>query len=156
AHSGGVWESPHVGGDRFAANMVAFPHGLVFGRVEPELGAEVVGAYAQGRIVLDHYRGRTSHPVHVQAAEIAVRRREGVDRIDDVRLIDAHRVGDLATARFASPGAESLVRLARRRLPPMRLTCGSSSDEAAVTWVAESIETHPAAPFDQRDASSSP
>src|SRR5262249_33076889 len=30
---GNVWESSHVGGDRFAANLVCFPHGLFFGRV---------------------------------------------------------------------------------------------------------------------------
>jgi hypothetical protein len=29
------WESTHVGGDRFAGNVVAFPHGPYFGRVAP-------------------------------------------------------------------------------------------------------------------------
>lgn len=155
-HPDAVWESTHVGGDRFAANLVAFPHGLVFGRVGPDRGAEVVGAYAQGRIVLDRYRGRTSHPMHAQAAEIAVRRSEGLDRIDDVGLIDAHRTGDTATARFSLPGGEAVVRLVRRPLPPMRLTCGSHADEAAVTWIVESIETHAAGKLDQRGTSSSP
>ena len=30
---GATWESSHVGGDRFAGNLVAFPHGLYLGRV---------------------------------------------------------------------------------------------------------------------------
>ena len=30
-----TWESTHIGGDRFAGNMIAFPHGFYFGRVDP-------------------------------------------------------------------------------------------------------------------------
>lgn len=155
-HSTSVWESTHVGGDRFAGNLVAFPHGLVFGRVEPERGAEVVAAYAQGRIVLDRYRGRTSHPMPAQAAEVALRVRSGLDHIDDVRLLAVERAGDVATVRLALPAAEALVRVVRNELSPMRLTCASGSEEAAATWTAESIELDAReSPF-QRGTSSSP
>jgi len=160
-HPGSVWESTHVGGDRFAGNLVAFPHGLVFGRVEPARGAEVVGACAQGRIVLDRYRGRTSHPMPAQAAEVALRTRSGLDRIDDVRLVAVERTGDVATVRLASPGAEALVKVVRNELPPMRLTCASGSEEAAATWTVESIEvdapdpSFAQSPSSQRGTSSS-
>ena len=43
-----VWESTHVGGDRFAGNLVAFPHGLYFGRVEPEEVDDLMRAYREG------------------------------------------------------------------------------------------------------------
>ena len=43
-----TWESTHVGGDRFAANLVAFPHGLYFGRVEPDEGPEIVRGVRRG------------------------------------------------------------------------------------------------------------
>ena len=67
-----TWESTHVGGDRFAANLVAFPHGLYHGRVEPDEGPEIARGYREGRIArLDRYRGRSSDPFHVQAAERA-------------------------------------------------------------------------------------
>ena len=33
-----TWESTHIGGDRFAGNMIAFPHGFYLGRVEPAIG----------------------------------------------------------------------------------------------------------------------
>ena len=53
-----TWESTHVGGDRFAGNMVVFPHGLYFGRVEPDEGPGIAHAYAEGRIgSLERYRG---------------------------------------------------------------------------------------------------
>lgn len=139
-HPEAVWESTHVGGDRFAGNLIVFPHGLVFGRVEPGRGAEVVAAYAEGRIVLDRYRGRTSHPMPAQAAEIAVRLRSALDRIDDVRLLAVARRGEVATVRLAVDGGEALVKVSRSSLPPMRLTCGSSSEEAAATWTVDRID----------------
>ena len=139
-HPEAVWESTHVGGDRFAGNLVVFPHGLVFGRVEPGRGAEVVTAYTEGRIVLDRYRGRTSHPMPAQTAEVAVRMREGLDGIDDVRLLKVEREGDVATVRLAVQGEVALVTVSRSSLPPMRLTCASSSEEAAVTWTVDRID----------------
>ncbi len=154
-HREAVWESTHVGGDRFAGNMIVFPHGLVFGRLEPERGAEVVTAYTEGRIVLDRYRGRTSHPMPAQAADVAVRMREGLDRIDDVRLLTVERDGDVATVRLTVRGDDTLVAVSRSSLPPMRLTCASSSDEAAATWTVDRIDAAGPDSSTQRGFSSS-
>lgn len=153
-HPAVVWESTHVGGDRFAANLIAFPHGLVFGRVEPRRGAEIVSAYTRGRIVLDLYRGRTSHPMPVQAAEIALRTHMSLDRIDEVALLAHHRSGDVATVRLALPGAIARVRVGRSVLAPMRLTCASRADEPPTTWAVESIEVETNGPPPQRRTSS--
>lgn len=81
-----VWESTHVGGDRFAGNLVCFPHGLYFGRVDALSGARVADAYARGAIVLEHYRGRSSYPPAVQAAEIELRTTLGLSGLDDLVL----------------------------------------------------------------------
>lgn len=140
AHPRAVWESTHVGGDRFAANMVTFPHGLVFGRVEPEGGAAIVSAYTRGLIELDGYRGRTSHPMPAQAAEVALRRRLGLAGIDDVALLDVQRHGDIVAVRLTSPGAVARVTVRRDELEPMRLTCSSAAEEAPTTWSVDTIE----------------
>ncbi|MCA1630199.1 MAG: hypothetical protein LC774_07675 [Acidobacteria bacterium] len=75
-----VWQSSHVGGDRFAANLVCFPHGLFYARVSEDAGARAAAEYARGRIVLENFRGRAcfSHPVqaHRVRARRAERRRE--------------------------------------------------------------------------------
>ena len=43
-----TWEIGHIGGHRFAATFMAFPHGLVFGRVPAARGPEIVdGARAR-------------------------------------------------------------------------------------------------------------
>ena len=135
-----VWESTHVGGDRFAGNMVVFPHGLVFGRVEPAEGAGILEALADGRLMLDRYRGRTSMPMPSQAAERALRVDRGLDRLDDVRHLGTERRGGRASVRLGTRSGEALVRLTRVELPPMRLTCASNADEAAATWRVDSIE----------------
>ncbi|HEV7825539.1 MAG TPA: sucrase ferredoxin [Mycobacteriales bacterium] len=69
-----VWETTHLGGDRFAANMVCFPHALYSGRLDPVSGPVVAEAYARGEIVLAQYRGRAGTPEVVQVAEHHVRR----------------------------------------------------------------------------------
>jgi hypothetical protein len=130
-----TWESTHVGGDRFAANLVAFPHGLYFGRVEPGEGPEIVRAYAEGRIArLDRYRGRASDPVHVQAAERTLREHLGLDRIDAVTPARTGRRGDRAEVVFATERGSHLVLLERGLGAPMRLTCHASSEEAPPIW----------------------
>jgi hypothetical protein len=134
AHPTATWESTHVGGDRFAANMVLFPHALYFGRVEAIRGPEVVEAYADGRIVLDRFRGRSTVPMYAQAAEIHVRRAGGFDRLDDVNVEAARLDGDAALVRLRTPDGTTDVRLVREVGDPMRLTCGSAADEPPISW----------------------
>ena len=79
-----VWQSTHVGGDRFAGNLVALPDGLFFGRVGPGEAAGVVAELGADRIDLDRYRGRSCFPFPVQAAEQRIRAETGLAGIDDL------------------------------------------------------------------------
>jgi hypothetical protein len=94
-----VWQSSHVGGDRFAGNAVFLPQGLYFGRVGPGEAWPVLDEYLAGRIHLEHYRGRSCYPFAVQAAERAVREAAGLRGIDDLEL--AGRDGALVRFRAA-------------------------------------------------------
>jgi hypothetical protein len=140
-----TWESTHVGGDRFAGNVVAFPHGLYFGRVEPDEAPDIARAYADGRIgSLERYRGRSCDPFPVQAAEHAVREHVGgLHRIDDVHRL---RV-DLGTAgvhvSFATPAGAFVVRLEPVPGAPMRLTCHAPFEETRRVWRVLGIERDP-------------
>jgi hypothetical protein len=92
-----VWQSSHVGGDRFAANLVCFPHGLFYARVTEESGRRIIDEYARGRVVLENYRGRACYPHLIQAAEFFVRRESGLVGVEDLRLRGAApREGDSA------------------------------------------------------------
>jgi hypothetical protein len=82
----GTWETTHLGGDRFAANVVCFPDGLYFGRLDPVSGPTVAAAYARGEVVLPHFRGRAGTPDTVQVAEHHVRLLAGAHGIGDVTV----------------------------------------------------------------------
>lgn len=84
---GWVWQSSHIGGDRFAGNLVCLPEGLYFGRVGPDEALSVLDEYLGGRIRLDLYRGRACFPFAVQAAERRVREESGLTGIGDLELI---------------------------------------------------------------------
>ena len=49
-HREAVWQSTHVGGDRFAGNLVVLPDGLYFGRVGAGDAAALADELAAGRI----------------------------------------------------------------------------------------------------------
>jgi hypothetical protein len=77
-----IWQVTHVGGDRFAGNVVVLPDGLYYGRVRPEEAWILLDEHLAERIYLDRFRGRSSLPFAVQAAEIAVRERFGLTAIE--------------------------------------------------------------------------
>ena len=70
-------EIGHIGGHRFAATFLAFPHGLAFGRVPAAAGPRIVAGSKAGEIDLDHLRGRAGDPPTAQAADVLVRRSWG-------------------------------------------------------------------------------
>jgi hypothetical protein len=131
-HLDAAWECTHVGGDRFAGNLVCFPHGMYFGRVPAAEASGVVAAYADGRVTLAHYRGRSAFSPPVQAAEQEVRSRLGVDGVDDL-VLAAHRrlPGRRHVVEFATvDGARHTVDVRVVDLAARRLTC--KADDAAV------------------------
>ena len=72
-----TWECSHVGGDRFAANVVALPHGLYYGRVDAGNVVEVVEAHERGEVVPRLLRGRSRWLPAAQAAQQHARERYG-------------------------------------------------------------------------------
>ncbi len=76
-HPGQVWETTHVGGHRFAANLVILPHGLYYGPVGVDTATAAIGAYQRGTITPERYRGRAGQPKPTQEAEYARLTRAG-------------------------------------------------------------------------------
>ncbi|MGH2816239.1 MAG: sucrase ferredoxin, partial [Actinomycetota bacterium] len=113
SHGELIWESSHVGGDRFAGNLVCLPGGHYFGRVGPGDAERVVALHRKGVIDLDHYRGCCTDPPAVQAAEWFARSRAGLPGTGDLELAGRERLeGDLDEVQFRRPGGGILrVRL---------------------------------------------
>lgn len=70
-----VWQCSHVGGHRFAPNVLLFPHGIYYGRVDPSDAHALLNAGDRGEIRLENYRGRAFHDPVVQAAELSLLQR---------------------------------------------------------------------------------
>jgi hypothetical protein len=136
AHGELVWESSHVGGDRFAGNLVCLPGGHYFGRVGPADAARVVARHRGGAIDLDHYRGCCVDPPVVQAAEWFARRHTGLLGTGDLGLLDRERLdGHVVAVRFHRPGGSLRVLVrATHTAEPRPLTDHSAQPEVPVTF----------------------
>jgi len=97
-----TWHASHLGGHRFAATMAVLPLGAWLGRVPAERAPEVVALVHDGRVPLDLLRGIAGLPAPAQAADLALRRHLGVDRVDDLRF--EHLEGGVATFTSADGG----------------------------------------------------
>ena len=88
-----VWETTHVGGDEFAANLVLLPRGVYFGRLGPEHAVRVAEGALAGELDLETYRGVAGRAAASQGAEWQLRRALDETRLDAIRALPP-RVGD--------------------------------------------------------------
>ena len=123
-----TWEIGHIGGHRFAATFLAFPHGLCFGRVPAARGPAIIAALEAGEIALEHFRGRAGDPPVVQAADVLVRRRLGLRGIDDVVVEHA----DDAAVTVRTPSGRLRAVIARRDAAPRPISCGDEPEPVPV------------------------
>ena len=122
-----VWQCTHVGGDRFAGNLVCFPEGLYFGRVGLGDVWPLVNDYLAGRIYLDCYRGRCAYSFPVQAAERVLRGRSGLTRIGDLELIGSERQDGGWRVTFAAGGERHELDVETEEGDLMYLTCDAET-----------------------------
>ena len=80
-YPGQVFQTTHVGGHRFAANLVILPHGLYYGPVGLAEATAAIGAYERGAVTPGRYRGRAGQPRPAQEAEHEVLVRTGSLRV---------------------------------------------------------------------------
>ncbi len=138
-----VWEVSHIGGDRFAPNVVCLPAGVYLGRVEPDEAVAVVGRFDRGEVDLDRYRGRCAYDFATQAADAFLRQHTGVAGLDDVAL--TRRIplpDDGVEATFAvAEGATYSVRVeVGHPGPERRITCGGDPGTAPPAYRLVSID----------------
>ncbi|GAB4580359.1 MAG: sucrase ferredoxin [Anaerolineales bacterium] len=89
AHAGQeAWQTSHVGGHRFAANVVTLPHGVFYGYLSVEDIPTIVDAQRAGTVHLPRFRGRSCYEEHVQAADTFLRQRTGLLELYRFKLIE--------------------------------------------------------------------
>ncbi len=132
---GRVWECSHVGGDRFAANLLILPAGLLYGRVLSDDAAHLVELTDRGLLDAPALRGRVGFSSAEQAAMVLAHETCPAAGWRDVRVRsvdrnDPHRT--LVTLSVA--GTELLVAVRISRADPGWLTCQAESPGRAVVY----------------------
>jgi hypothetical protein len=121
-----VWECSHIGGDRFAGNLLLLPESLYFGRCDGPGAERVLADFDAGRIDLACFRGRSTLNLVEQAAEHFVRHEFALDTIDAIASIESLGDGQVAVRLADGPRGEKsvVVTVEKTRLPaPTPLTC---------------------------------
>lgn len=121
-----TWEASHLGGDRFAANLVVLPHGLYYGRLQPDTARGLARLHAAGELDLDHLRGRCGMAPALQAAEAALRRHTDERRLGAVRFVSRQADGNRTDAVFAVDERRYAVAVTSSRSETLqKLTCSA-------------------------------
>ncbi len=133
-----VWETTHLGGDRFAANVAVLPTGDMYGRLDATIAVPVLRDHLDGDVPLAHWRGRSTWSPAVQAAVGRLLADRPGTRLAEVRVageepLGAHRWRvDLRTGGGCHP-----YDVTRTMRPPARMTCSG-------------LELKPSAEYDSR------
>ena len=141
-----LWQSTHVGGDRFAGNVVCFPHGVYYGRVAPGDAWPLLDEHLAGRIYLDRFRGRCCYPFPVQAAEHSVRVDTGLTGLEDLELAGLERVRTgrwRIRFRARATGAVHVREVAEEQGELTYLTCSAETLRHPRRFVATGLRAVP-------------
>jgi (2Fe-2S) ferredoxin len=165
-----TWECSHVGGDRFAANLVLLPDGAYYGYLDPESAVRVVDDHLRDQVDVQHLRGLSTEPPIVQAVVVAAMQRWGPCGARTFRSaalgplrdpdhpVISHPATDPADVAWsvelvgrAGAGVPARVRATVRRAtrPAELLTCRAGAPAAASAYLVSdlrdlSADTHEA------------
>lgn len=139
-----VWECTHVGGDRFAANVVVAPDGVYYGGLDAESSITTLAGHLADRVHAEHLRGYTDLFPPQQAAVAAALRRFGPAGRNDYTVADTVHHGNhwriLLTGSPPHPGRVE-VELQAHRAPPRQLTCRGPATSSAIVYELTSMRT---------------
>jgi hypothetical protein len=119
-----TWEVSHIGGDRFAGNVLVLRDGLYYGRLDATSAVAMAARHRAGQMDLEHLRGRSGYPFAVQTAEWFLRRELNLDGLRDLSLSARKSRGDVVDVDFhVHDGRSYRISVRQSRSAPQRLTC---------------------------------
>ena len=137
-----VWECSHIGGDRFAPNVVLLPDGFYYGNLDPDNAMSTVEAHLAGTVLTEQLRGMARFLPPVQAAAVAAYRTFGPLGPSDVTVRRTEHIGP-----HHGHGSETIVdlviepkqRMVRVRVLSVRrdeakLTCRAARETPATEY----------------------
>ena len=142
---GRVWETTHLGGDRFAANVLVLPTGELYGRILEETVPELVRAVDANEILARRLRGRIGMAAVAQAALVYVSERLAIVERDaltagSIRWLDS----TLAEVTIAAPQGDVIVAVEKQLCSPNQLTCHGPENARVRVYRGIDIRAAPA------------
>jgi hypothetical protein len=139
---GRVWETTHLSGDRFAANVLVLPGGDLYGRVIPELAYDLVNAAEAGNVAPALWRGRLGLTPFAQAALVYAHEQLGIVSRDALSVEVVEPNGpDSARVLLAAPNGRVVVTVSASTSAPARLTCHGPENARARVYAGVTIST---------------
>jgi (2Fe-2S) ferredoxin len=146
-----LWECSHVGGDRFAPNVVLLPDGFYYGGLDPETAVAAVRGHLGGSVPGEYLRGMARYQPPIQAAVAVAYRRLGPLGPTDIIVRSYRRL-----PREAGRGTQTVVELEVRdlpqtvriqlqavRRPSAQLTCRAIRNSPATEYRVEAFDVLP-------------
>ena len=119
-----VWQTTHVGGHRYAPNVLVLPQGALYGRVFADEAEDFVATVEAGDLSVPHLRGRSAFPPAAQVAETLVAGALALRGIE----------GDLVTFETCNGDASVRVRESDSAYEVIA-SCGKTETETVVPLV---------------------
>lgn len=133
-----VWECTHVGGDRFAPNVLALPYCIFYGALNIEDLPALVEQTNEQKVFLKKYRGRSCNAMIEQAAEYYLRLQQNNLNIFDYEIVNREKISpELFEFEFRNTqtGELTLIKIKQGKdLIKRRLTCTSAKEEYPLTY----------------------
>lgn len=138
-----VWESSHLGGDRFAANVVAMPFGIYYGHVAVEDVGHIMVRTLLRKIYKNKYRGLSLRSFFDQSVECYLREYlQNYDIDFDISIHILKEAENMSTVKITTKNnGNFLMQLLREVVPyPHLLTCTSKKAEDLKKYKLVKIE----------------
>jgi hypothetical protein len=139
-----VWECSHLGGDRFAANVLLLPSGELYGGLDPQTATDTVRRFDAGRHSLPHWRGtygrtRVEQAALYQAAVALADDRRGAVRVLGIEERPGEEEWEVDVTHHDTAGVECgyRLRLSAVMTRPEVLTCAEVSPSRVRTFILD-------------------
>ncbi len=131
-----AWKTTHIGGHRFAGNILTLPNGATYGRVSRHAVGALVEATNAGALVLDNLRGRTCFEPYEQVAEHLARSRAGSSSIKEIQWAGTEGDGPYQVMfENVASGESQSIQITRSDTPQDVLgSCGDEKPKQVWTY----------------------
>ena len=119
-----AWQTTHLGGHRFAPNVLALPQGALYGRVFPDAVGDFVDTVENGALSVQHLRGRSAYPAVAQVAETRIHGERALKAVNGEQAV------------FETAAGTRAVQVRQADTPYQVIaSCGKSETEAVYPYL---------------------